>query len=203
VKHYALKRKWENIENLPSHFLAFILFCVYIPWDVRSIVKKEKHMSLEELMKPQDMPVRVGVMSKGGLCAPVYMVDFGKEYPPMHTMVRRYKKIILDTQPSPNGFMYYVTSDKVVTEITSKDLDRALAAPPEQMLFELTRNGTPEFSSCFEVSHETDTSFRAARNAFQGCWVLILLAQEATEVFLDAEDMVLMVTPQKRESYLR
>jgi hypothetical protein len=164
---------------------------------------KEKHMSLKELMKSQDTPVRVGVMSKGELMAPVYMVDFGKEFPPLHEMVRRYKKITLDIQPSPNGFMYYVTSDRMVSELTSKDLDRALAASPEEMLSELTCNGTPEFSSCFEVSKEIDTNFRDTRSAFQGCWVLVILAKEATEVFLGADGTVHMVTPQKRDSYLR
>lgn len=164
--------------------------------------EKEKVMSLEELMKPQDTPVTVGVMSNGVMSAPVYIIDFGKDCPPLHTMMRRYKNISLDIQPSQNGATYYVTSDRVVSEITTDALDRALAASPEQMLPELTRNGTPEFSSCMEVSKETDVIFRDARDALKGCWLLVTLGKEATEIFLDANDAVRFISVAPRGTYL-
>lgn len=160
-------------------------------------------MSLEELMKPQDTPVTVGVLSNGQTNVPVYLVDFGKAYGAAHDMMQRYHKISLDIQPSPNGVTYYVTSDKMVTELTPEALLRALAAAPEQMLTELTRSGTPEFSSCIEISSETDATFREARKASAGIWFLIVLTESATEVILRADDTVHSVTPRRREDYVR
>ena len=68
-------------------------------------------MSLEELVKPQDTPVTVGVMQNGEIRAPVYIVDFGHECAPLHAMMLRYKNIALNIEPSSNGYIYYVTSN--------------------------------------------------------------------------------------------
>ena len=165
-------------------------------------IVKEKEMSLEELVKPQDTPVTVGVMQNGEIRAPVYIVDFGHECAPLHAMMLRYKNIALNIEPSSNGYIYYVTSDRVVSEITPDSLERALAVQPEQMLSELTSNGTPEFSSCVEVGGETDESFRGAREALGGYWILVVLAREATEIFLDVNNVVCDVSAASRDRYV-
>jgi hypothetical protein len=163
-------------------------------------------MSLEELMEPQDTPVTVGVLSRADrqLDAPVYAVyavDFGEEYPAIDGLMRRYKKIALDMQPSLNGYMYYVTSDKIIMELTSEAIDRALAAPPEDMLSELCCEGRPEFSSCFEVSRETDARFCEARTACGGKWLLLIFTCAVTEVMLDADGTVYSIASRKRSDY--
>lgn len=163
-------------------------------------------MSLNEFIEPQDTPVTVGVLSRAdrqpdASVYAVYAVDFGQEYPAMDVLMKRYKKIALDIQPSPNGFMYYVASDKVVVEITREALDRALAAEPEYMLNELCLGGAPEFSSCFEVSRETDARFREARTARGGKWLLVIFTRAVTEVMLDADGTVCSITSRQRSDY--
>lgn len=160
-------------------------------------------MLLEELVAPQDTPVFVGVLSSanGQFDVAVYLVDFGEHSPSLCRMMGRYKKINLDIQPTQNGFMYYVTSDKLWVDLSSAVLDRALAAPPEGMLTELMRNGNPEFSSCIEVMNEEHERFGAAQAAFRGCWVLVTLAEDATEMLILADGTVQGIRTRPRADF--
>ncbi len=159
-------------------------------------------MSLEDLMKPMDTTVTVGVIQSNNTEIAVYMVDFGEKYLPMDDTMLRYKKITLDTPPSDNGIKYCVSSDKVVSEITSKHLDLMSEKGFEEAFREATSSGTPEFSSCVDVSLEAHERFQVARQSLDGYWVLVLLTMRATEVVLDVNDRVVRVTPKERNMYV-
>lgn len=161
-------------------------------------------MSLEEFVKPQDMPVFVGSCDSSieGSQAAICILDFGEKSPSSYHAMCTYRKINLDIQPTPKGHMYYVTSGKIVVEITSELLDRALASEsPAEKLREASRSGTPLFSSCFEPVKENHELFIAARAAFGGCWLLILLAEDATEMLILPDGTVYSVTQRPREGY--
>ena len=158
-------------------------------------------MSLAELMKPMDTPVTVGVLAAGDVHIAVYMVDFGEEYPPMDKILSRYKKLTLDIEPSANGATYCVTSDKVLAEITGKHFDLMPEKSLEEVFREAARTATPEFASSTHVSQVGHDNFQSARQNLNGFWVLVVLTSQATEVLLDASDIVVHVVQKARNAY--
>jgi hypothetical protein len=178
--------------------------CVYIRQAVRSTLKRRNAMSLEEFVKPQDMPVFVGSCDSSieGSQAAICILDFGEKNPSAYESMSTYHKVNLDIQPSPTGHMYYVTSGKIVVELTSEMLERALSSEsPADQLRDASRFGTPLFSSCFEPVKENHELFIAARTTFGGCWILIILAQDATEMLILPDGTVYSVTQRERDDY--
>jgi hypothetical protein len=163
-------------------------------------------MSLEELLKPQDIRIFVGAKGsqvKGGDRVAVCIIDFGEQSPSAYDAMCTYRKINLDIQPSPKGHMYYVTSDKIAVDVTSEVFDRALfAESPVKELEKLSRSGTPLFNTCVEVTEEEHhLLFTAAREAFKGCWVLVVLTKDATEMLILPDGLVYVITLKRRKEY--
>jgi hypothetical protein len=162
-------------------------------------------MSLEELVEPQDTPVFVGVKRSpdGKDKIALYVVDFGEQHPSMYDAMCMLRHFDLDIQPTAKGHMYYVTSRKTAVELTSEVFDQALAsASPRDKLADLSRSATPLFSSCFETMGDEHGVFTAARAECEGCWVLVLLTEDATELLILPDGSVYSVFQKKRTDYL-
>jgi hypothetical protein len=163
-------------------------------------------MSLEELMKPQDIRVFVGAKGsqvKGGDRVALCVIDFGAQSPSAYDAMCMHQKINLDIQPSRTGHMYYVTSGKIAVDVSSDVFTRALSSEsPAKELANLSRSGTPLFNTCVEVTEEEQhLLFTDARAAFEGCWVLVVLAEDATEMLILPDGLVYVITLKRREEY--
>ncbi len=160
-------------------------------------------MSLDDLMKPMDTRVIVGVIGGDDAKVAAYVVDFGDQYPPMDEVMARYKKLTLDTIPSESEVTYCVTSDKIVTELTGRHLDLLPEKSLEEVFRDAMRTATPEFASSVSVSLEDHERFQSARRNLDGYWVLVVLASRATEIILNKDDAVFRITPKERSMYVQ
>ncbi len=162
-------------------------------------------MSLEDLFAPQDTPIIVGSCASASerVQAAVYLIDFGETSPSHYHAMLMLRHVNLDIDPSRNGNTYYVTSGKVAVELTPEVFDKVLsAASPAEKLRDISRSGTPLFSSCIAATKEGHERFVAARAAFGGCWLLVILAEDATEMLILSDGTVYSVTQRKREDYV-
>lgn len=153
-----------------------------------------------------DTPVQVGVMKPAGKAAPIamYAIDYGEDHPSALMMMRRYKRISLDTQPTVNGVTFSVASNRVVAEVTSEALDRAMKeTSPDGIMGELLRDVVPEFSSCVEMSREVHDRFIAARYARGGYWALLILAEDVTLMLMNGVDEVVSISARPRSDYVQ
>lgn len=161
-------------------------------------------MSLADLIPTEDTPVTIGVVQFArGLKLPVYIVEFPANMPSFRHMVERYKRMNLDINPTESGYMFCVTSDRVLTELTTEKLDRALNGPHEDIKAALFSEGSPEFSSMSETTKDAHDSFVEARADCGGHWMLVVLMEDATELLIGPDTRVMRVTHRERVAYTR
>lgn len=159
-------------------------------------------MSLAHLIPTEDTPVTIGVVQfAGGKKLPVYIVEFPPHMPSFRHMVERYKRMNLDINPTDGGHMFCVTSDRVITELTTEKLDRALNGRPEDIKAALFSEGSPEFSSMSETTQDTHDAFVEARVECGGLWMLVVLMEDATELLVGPTTHVMRVTARERIAY--
>lgn len=159
-------------------------------------------MPITDLISAEDTPVTVGVVQfQGGMKLPVYIVEFSPHMPSFRHMVERYKRMNLDINPTDGGYMYCVTSDRVLTELTTEKIDRALNGRPEDIKAALFSEGSPEFSSMSETTQGAHDAFTNARMECGGLWMLVVLTEDATELLVGPDTRVVRVTHRERVAY--
>lgn len=140
-------------------------------------------MLLDKLVPILDTTIRIGVlMDSGGdgTKIPFFLIDFGKEYPSIEPLIARNGTMTLDIIPEGGHCTIHVTGDRVVSELTSELLSRALAAPPETRNQVLFGQGRPEFALSVTLSGDSCEQFIEAYVTGGGFWLLVTLSQSGT-----------------------
>lgn len=140
-------------------------------------------MLLDKLVPVLDTKIRIGVLvnSAGdGGKIPFLLIDFGKEHPSVEPLIARNSAIILDIVPDGDHCTFHISGDRMVSEITSELLARALAAPPEARKQILLGQGRPEFASSVTFASKSCEQFIEAFVESGGSWLLVTLSQSQT-----------------------
>ncbi len=159
-------------------------------------------MSLSDFVPVEDTPVTIGVVQfRGGKKLPIYIVEFPAYMPSFRHHAPRYSRINLDIVPSEGGFTFYVTSNLVITELTSEKLERALAGDPDNIKSALLSQGVPEFSSSSETTSDAHDAFAEAQSESGGQWMLVVLMEDATELLIGPDTRVVRMSRRERMVY--
>lgn len=159
---------------------------------------------MDKLFEPDDIECTVGIMSNdAGREIPVFMADYGAEFPSFSEQMLRYKKITLDIVPKDGGvFTYVITVDKMMVDLTESAAARALKETDGLgMLRELAREGTPEFAVTYDAEGEWQERFVLARAVLSGYWMFVLLAEDATELVMRGDGTIVQRNTNPRSRY--
>lgn len=160
---------------------------------------------MSTLIESMDVPCNVGVMFRDGSEVPVpfFVMDYGRECPPLDSIFRRYKKLTFDIHPNETGDVsYIITSDIVITVVTPAVFDRIMAKnTAKEIAAELTRDCSPEFSVMYNVTRVEHERFIHGQESNDGVWFLIVLTEEALLLSVNRDGFVLQLSNEGRHMF--
>jgi len=160
---------------------------------------------MDELFESRNIKCMVGcIMSQtSDTRIPLFLADYGREEKSLFDLMLRYRKVSLDIVPvSAERFTYIVAGDKIIAEFDPKTADRAFQeSTPEAMIQMLMAKGRPEFAISFDSNAEGHGMFIGAREEMMGSWVLVLLAEDGTELIINPHNVIVSRSRKPRLRY--
>lgn len=153
-----------------------------------------------------ETPITIGAIAiDRSVQVPCFIVHYDAKYPSFTNLFKKFRGIRLEVLNADNGgYFFSISSDRRVLKLRESEFNKNINAGQVgvmRLAERMVNEGIPEFQSTYLASKEVGARFLEFLSENDGGWVLVMLASEATLVFVNRNGKIIGLFPLPREYF--